>query len=146
MKSISNIIIISFITILISACNNPPLTHLENENIFSNIEFYNIDSFDLRISNFLSQFDSSDYFVLIDYNTCARCSEAKIDNFFSDLSPSQKMSIIFNDSSIYFNFRKSFPNIKWEFVENKYWEEIGIQSSIVLEYKKVNYQKYKRLK
>jgi len=82
---------------------------------------------------------------LIDYNNSARCSEDKIDNFFSDLSPSQKMSIIFNDSSIYFNFRKSFPNIKWEFVENKYWEDFRIQSSIILEYKKVN-QKYKRLK
>lgn len=145
MKLISNIIIISFVTILISACNNPPSTHIESGNVFSNIEFYNIDSFDLRISNFLSQFDSSDYFALIDYNNSARCSEDKIDNFFSDLSSSKKMSVIFNDSSIYFNYRKFYPNIKWEFVENKYWEDIGIQSSIILEYKKVN-QKYKRLK
>lgn len=144
MKSNSNIIIISFLAIMVSACNNPPLTHQENDAVFSNIDFHKIDSFDLRVNNFLSQFDSSDYFALIDYNNSARCSEDKIDNFFSDLSSSKKMSVIFNDSSIYFNYRKFYPNIKWEFVENKYWEDFGIQSSIILEYKKVN-QKYKRL-
>lgn len=144
MKFLFNSVALIVFILANSACGEKPSKNSEQQ-VFSRLDYYQKDTFNLRINNLLSQYKGSDHFVLIDYNTCARCSEDKINNFFETLTNTKNLSIIFSDSVIYNNYADSFPNVKWEYLDNKYWKEKGIQSSVVLEYKRINKDEFVRV-
>lgn len=115
------------------------------EQKYDKINFYKKDSFDLRIEKFLSRFDKSNDFALIDYGTCARCSEDKIDNFFGDLSKKEKIAIVFNDSAVFYKFKSTYPNVVWNYVDAKFWKKMRLESSMIVRYKRINDKHFKRI-
>jgi hypothetical protein len=133
--------------ILIFSCQstleNEVSTEIEQK--YEKINLYKIDSFDLRVEKFLSRFEKSNDFVLIDYGTCARCSESKIENFFKDLPKNEEITIIFNDSAVYYKFKSDFQNILWYYIEPEQWKKMYLESSKILRYKRQNDKHLKRV-
>ncbi len=112
---------------------------------YEKLDFYKIDSFDLRIEKFISDFENFNDFVFIDYETCTRCSEDKIDNFFMDLSRNEEINIIFNDSAVFCKFNSDYPNILWSYVDADSWKIMQLESSNILRYKRIKNKKVKRV-
>src|SRR5690554_4925510 len=97
--SIGRSILLGFILLLLTFCNRK-----ENPNSttpYSKIGYFYKDSFDLRVSDFLSMYDDSEYFTFIDYSTCARCSDSKIIDYFENLNQNKSLTLFFNDSIVY---------------------------------------------
>jgi hypothetical protein len=131
-------------TFLIFSCNEKD-NSFAKEKKYEKINFYNKDSFDLRIENFLSQYKSSDNFALIDYGTCARCSDDKVDNFFYDLSKNEKITIIFNDSVVFYKFNQSYSNVEWNYISSEHWKKMHLESSAIVRYKRLSNDHLTRL-
>jgi hypothetical protein len=133
--------------ILIFSCQstleNEVSTEIEQK--YEKINLYKIDSFDLRVEKFLSRFEKSDDFVLIDYENCSRCYGDNIDNFFKDLLKNEEITIIFNDSVVFYKYNSDFQNILWNYVEPEQWKKMHLESSKILRYKRQNDKHLKRV-
>lgn len=132
------------ISIIVSSCQEKTNDSVEEQE-YEKMKFYNKVSYDLRVKNFLSQFEKANNFALIDYATCARCSEDKIDNFFQDLSRNEKITIIFNDSAVFYKFNQSYPKVDWIYIDSEYWKKMHLESSIIVRYKRTNNNQLIRL-
>jgi hypothetical protein len=119
--------------------------YTEKEQEFEKMHFYTKSFYDSRIEEFLNQFEESTNFALIDYATCARCSEDKIDVFFQDLSKNEKITILFNDSVVYYKFNHAYQKVDWKFIDSEYWKNKYLESSIIARYKRTHNNKFIRL-
>lgn len=135
-------LLIIYLLLLSLSCGRKE--RINPEGNYSKINFYYKDSFDLRISDFLSNYPNSINFTFIDYATCARCSESKIIDYFDNLNIEKNLTLFFNDSSVYYRYSLDYPLISWEFLKDNYWDEYEIRSSNIIEYKKIK-NKYKRI-
>jgi hypothetical protein len=133
--------------ILIFSCQSSQEKELSNEKdlIYDKINFFRIDSFDLRVEKFHSRFEKSNDFVLIDFENCSRCYGDNIDNFFKDLPKNEEITIIFNDSAVFFKYNSDFQNVLWNYVDAEQWKKMHLESSKILRYKRQNDKHLKRV-
>jgi hypothetical protein len=117
----------------------------QDENIYVNINDFDKSEFDKRINTLVPEKIKTSlkdglrvYFI--DYGQCTKCSNQRIDNFFSDLDTMVNCAIITNDSNFIHYDKAQHLNTRWHYIDKEEWKAKNISSSDVLSYTYTNGQ------
>lgn len=132
---------LKFLIIILGAvfysCSNQSENQINENKKFEKLSLYSKESYQSRVEDLLSNYKTYNNFAFIDFKTCAKCSWDKINNFFHDLNKNEQISIIFNDSLVYFKYRQHSRNIEWNYLDPSIWDSLNLESSVIMQFKRL---------